>query len=777
MINITKTNIISLNGIWKLCYYNRNNVFIKTPDDIAKAGLYQIDAKVPGNVELDLLNTGIIPEPFYADNINLLKEYEACDWIYLKKFESVKYSNKQKVILNFKGVDCLADYWLNGQKIGSSDNMMIEHKFDVTDILNCGSENILAVIIRSPVIKAMSKKYYPYMSALPTNFEQLWIRKAPHCYGWDIMPRAVSAGIWRSVELEVHNENEIEELYISTISAEYSAARINIFFKIKLQPELLGRLELSIKGKCGDSTFTAIKKVEFVAGHIQVTVLNPKLWWPSGYGAPDIYEVKAELLYEGNIIDTMETHTGIRTAYLERVERKATSDTGKFIFKVNGIPIMCKGTNWVPLDAFHSRDAERYNRAMDLVTEANCNIIRCWGGNVYEDHTFFDLCDRNGIMVWQDFAMACGAYPQNDDFYKVIANEAESVVKKLRNHPSLIVWCGDNECDYNYFNRKFDPGKNRITREILPAVVFSNDPNRNFIISSPYFSPEVITSQNTKLLTEDHLWGPRDYYKSRYYTESEANFVGEAGYHGCPSLSSIKCFIDEEHLWPWKDNLQWLTHCTAPQGKGSAFSYRIELMANQIQELFGAIPDNIDDFIIASQISQAEAKKFFIENTRVKKWKRSGIIWWNILDGWPQFSDAVVDYYFGKKLAFYYIKRSQQSFCIMIDEHEAWNFRVIAGNDTNLDATGTYKIYDADTNEVVMKGSFFVKANENAVLGRIRASMGEHKLYLIEWDVNGNKHGNHYLAGYPPFSLPDYKRWLENIAALPESFDLEQIGK
>ena len=216
------------------------------------------------------------------------------------------------------------------------------------------------------------------------------------------------------------------------------------------------------------------------------------------------------------------------------------------------MPILVKGSNWVPADAFHSRDAGRYEKILALFVDLECNMLRSWGGNVYEDDAFFEICDRNGIMVWQDFAMACAIYPQTPEFLEVMRQEAISVVRKLRNHPSLALWSGDNEVDVSYYFNGLDPAHNKITREVLPQVVFQCDPYRPYLPSSPYMSPEVIATGLTKLMPEDHLWGPRDYFKSSFYTEHTAHFVSEIGYHGCPGLSSIKRFVDEQHVWPWQ---------------------------------------------------------------------------------------------------------------------------------------------------------------------------------------------------------------------------------
>jgi beta-mannosidase len=376
------------------------------------------------------------------------------------------------------------------------------------------------------------------------------------------------------------------------------------------------------------------------------------------------------------------------------------------------------------------------------------------------------------MLVWQDFALACSRYPQAPDFLETLRAEALSVVRKLRRHPSIALWCGDNECDMLFR----DPQQNRITREVLPAAVFQADPFRPYLPSSPYMAPQVAATGRRELMPEQHLWGPRDYFKSDVYTQHTAHFVSEIGYHGCPNVSSIRRFIDPDHVWPWQDNDQWITHSTAPAGRDDERQYRVALMANQIAELFGEVPEELESFVLASQISQAEAKKFFIEMTRLHKWRRTGVIWWNLMDGWPQFSDAIVDYDFGRKLAYPYIQRVQRPLCLMIDEPRDWHVRLIAGNDSRQDAAGEVRVWDADTGETLLAGAFESPANANRELGAIRVSRSEQRLFLIEWTVGGATYGNHYLLGTPPFSLQRYRAWLERIAALPPAFNAAEVG-
>lgn len=773
---ISRPSRTSLDGKWKLFYFPQGKHHVKQPDQLNALRLAPIDAMVPGNVELDLSRHGVLPADLYfADNITKLKPFEVYEWWYQREFQTPKGAAGQRTELHFRGVDCVATYWLNGHEIGTSQNALINHRFDVTGKLNLKGPNVLTVRLKSPVIEAANRKYDPLytVSVGRTNQESIWIRKPPHCYGWDIMPRAVSAGIWRPVVLIIHARHEISDLHFTTRSIRPGGATLEGSYDLKTDLAMLPELQLKVEGRCDDSTFAVTRKVEFCAGKFTVDVSNPRLWWPKGYGSPNLYHVTTQLLRNGRILATREDLVGIRTVELLRTDTTRVEKPGQFLFKVNDTPILCKGSNWVPADAFHSRDAGRYEKILAMFIDLGCNILRCWGGNVYEDDAFFEICDRNGIMVWQDFAMACAIYPQTPEFHETIRREAVSVVRKLRNHPSIVLWSGDNEVDLAYFDARLDPAHNKITREVLPEAVFQCDLYRPYLPSSPYMSPEVVATRKLNLMPENHMWGPRDYFKEPYYLQHTAIFVSEFGYDGCPGISSIKRFVDKQHVWPCKDNAQWVLHSTSMTGD----PYRINLMANQVKEFFGAAPENLKDFILASQFTQAEALKYFIEMTRLRKWRSTGLIWWNVMDGWPQFSDAIVDYYFNKKLAYYYIRRVQRPVCIMVDEPKDWHVRVVAGNDSREEVSGHYRMWDADSAKTLLDGNYSVKPNENLELGTLPIFHSERKLFLIEWTANGQRHVNHYLLGLPPFSLEQYKSWLLKIAALQNDFRPEEVGK
>ena len=762
------TRRIPLDGTWQLAFFPEGTHPVANPDDLRRLDIEAIEARVPGNVELDLVRAGLLPEPFVGENILELADCEHCEWWYRRVFRTDETATAGRAILHFEGLDCFATVWVNGECVGRAANMLIPHEFDVTRVLHAvGSENEIVIRIRSAVRVAAEQTHDPFIHTLPTNLESARVRKAPHMYGWDIAPRAVSAGIWRSAWIELRPPLTLGDLYVFTRSADERHATLGFHWQLRVTDRADWRgAQLHIEGRCGDSRFEQTLACRFAAGQTTIEIDEPRLWWPKGYGEPALYDVACRLERDGETLDERSLRVGIRTLELIRTDITRPEEPGEFLFKVNATPILVKGANWVPADAFHSRDAERVPRILALFDDLGCSMVRCWGGNVYEDHPFFDFCDAHGILVWQDFAMACARYPQDEAFLAGLRTEAEAIVRRLRNHPSLALWSGDNECDeVHLWAGRFDPNLNRATREVLPQVVRRCDPWRPYLPSSPYMAPEVFATGDHSLMPEDHLWGPRGYYKAPFYTESAAHFISEIGYHGCPAVDSLEEFLFPDTLWPWADNEGWRIHAADTTPEPGPYAYRIELMAKQIRTLFGADAETLEDFVLASQIVQAEAKKFFIERVRLGKWRRTGILWWNVMDCWPQFSDAIVDYYFRRKLAYLYIRRAQRPACIMVAEPEGGACRVVLGNDSREPAEGRFTVRDADTEEALLEGEAHAGPNENRDLGTIPTGDGGHRLFLIAWELNGEEGSNHYLLGDPPFDLAQYRAWLPRLGA------------
>ena len=771
-------NRVSLNGQWTLHYWPQPETPVTTPEAMREVSFQTIPAKVPGNVELDLLAAGLIRDPLKGDNVWDMRPYEGYQWCYIRRFPTPEYRQSQKVMLCFGGIDCLANIWLNGQQVGATDNMFIDHSFDVTGLLEKERENELLVIIRSAVIEAQNYLLNPltvYMWS-GVNVEGTYIRKAPHCYGWDIMPRLVSAGLWRDVELRIAEPIRFTNVHWMTTQTDAESRRADVMvdFQLKIPFNQLDHCQsiITLK-KEGKEVYRTTNKVVAHVTRKTLSLNDADLWWPRGYGDPALYEAEVSIIDEkGNVLASDKQNIGLRTIALEYTDLTTPENPGEFCFKVNGEKIFIKGSNWVPLDALHSRDVEHVEKVMEMAVDLNCNMLRCWGGSVYEDHVFFDLCDQNGILVWQDFAMACSPSPQGDVFAEKLKTEVESVVLKLRNHPSLALWAGNNEVDVAFEWQKesfnINPNRDRISRRIIPDILFELDPTRPYLPSSPYFSQAYYDAgRKWEQLPEYHLWGPRGPYKDPFYTTSITHFVSEIGYHGCPNRESLEKMFDKDFVYPWKKgsfewNEQWQTKAVSVTPDHRNDNRFNDILLKNVKELFGEVPTDLDQFIFASQAGQAEAKKFIIELWRSDKFKRTGILWWNLYCGWPVISADIVDYYYGKKLAYHYIKQVQYDACVIIRDACEGNHPVIAVNDTRTEKHGTVTVKDLDTNEELFSGRFVIPVNGKTIIGHIPQN-DQQSMWLIEYIIGNEKFTNHYLTGEAPFKLKDYEKWYKKL--------------
>ena len=716
-----------------------------------------MNASVPDNVELELWKNGTEPDPYYAANEYLYRKYETWNWEYSRTFrlpENIKTSEKLYIV--FEGVNCIADILIDGISAAHFENALIPHELEITSFLNNEDTHTLCVYLHSAILHARKSDYPVSISGCEGNDEYTYLRMPAHSFGWDIMPRFPSAGLWRSVYIESRSAARLTQTYFAVKSASSKFAMVLHKFRfVSEDSDLDGYIvRLSLDGNT-----VYEKSVHFTSAEYTFTLQNPRLWWPLGYGEAETYTAKTELLKNGTVLDQITETVGIRTA--EVVHKMLEGDSGEFLIKINGVPVLAKGANWVPMDAFHSRDKARYANAIELYKECGCNILRLWGGNVYEDKELFELCDKNGILVWHDFSMACAVYPQYDEFKKTIYEEAVSVIRKHRNHPCILLWAGDNEVDETYIGRGYSPDTNRynsLTREVLPRAVRENDPFRIFIPSSPYI-PEGFRRY---AVPEQHCWGPRAYYKDDFYRLTSAHFISECGYHGCPSPESLMRFIPKAELEAGEGEALTAHSCEYRPYMKRGYD-RNKLMKDQVELLFGATSTDLETFAFQSQFTQAEAKKFFIEQTRIKKWRRTGIIWWNMIDGWPQISDSVVDWYYVKKRAFDTIRRVQTPICVILDEPSGWSQDIILANDSRRSAGVHVRLADAGTGEVLFEGDEFSQANENAVIGSLRVIASKQRLIIIEWFIDGRKYKNHYLCGFPPFDTARALKWAKII--------------
>ena len=773
---------ISLNGPWKLFYGPHDKNSPASPAELAAKNWPEIPATVPGNVELDLLAAGKIKNPETGNNVYDLRKCEAYDWWYSRSFAAPKLAAGERAEIVFDGLDCFGTIWVNGQLVGKTDNMLIAHTFDITDFLKPGGGGadtaINTIFVRIEPAVLEGRKYLDgvLVTRKDLGAEDVNTRKAPHMFGWDIMPRLVSAGLWRDVTLDIKKPTWFRQVYWMTNGIDVPRKTAHILLDwdfVSDLPTIDGlTMEISLK-RGGRAVYERSVALYSFTSQDKIDLENVEFWWPRGYGDPTLYDGTLRIVDSRTrrVLAEQTQKIGIRSAELVHTEITTKENPGEFVFVVNGEKIFVRGTNWVPLDGLHSRDKSHLAEAMRMIADLNCNMIRCWGGNVYESPEFYDACDAAGVMVWQDFSMGCSAYPQNREFAEKIRAEAIQVVLERRQHPSIVLWSGNNENDSSFgwtFSKPIDPGLDIISREVLPRVIWEFDPIRTYLPSSPYYSPEFFKrGSDLRLLPEVHLWGPRGYYKAPFYTDVDAHFVSEIGYHGCPNRASLERMFDPEYVYPWtkdgKWNDEWQTKAVRSHPDSVFTINRNELMRNQAKELFGACPTDLDEFIFVSQVVQAEAMKFFVEFWRAAKFRRTGIIWWNLRDGWPIISDAVVDYYNSKKLAYYYIRQVQRDACVMITDAVDGKHPVTAVNDTRAEKSGTVTVRDADSGKTLLAAPFTIPANGKTVVGHIPEAPAQQAMWLIEYTIDGAPGANHYLAGLAPFKLADYHRWFKKL--------------
>ncbi|MBQ5810822.1 MAG: hypothetical protein IIW23_04495, partial [Clostridia bacterium] len=390
-----------------------------------------------------------------------------------------------------------------------------------------------------------------------------------------------------------------------------------------------------------------------------------------------------------------------------------------------------------------------------------------------EDDLFYEICDREGIMIWQDFGMACAKHPQDPEFLARMREEAIKVVKRLRHHACITLWAGDNESDSRWLyweTLRVDPNKNKITRQVLPDVLFEEDPCRSYLPSSPYVSP-MINKLGWKYKPEEHYYGWGTFYKDMGTLTRRFKFVSEFGIMSAPSPESIKKFISPEYLWNNRgENDEWALHSTSsiPEFRsGQEKAFRIGVHHKNIGMLFDEAANSLADFARKGQIYQMEGMKYTIEYYRARKWDKTGILWWNLMDGWPQFSDAVIDYYYDKKLAYYGMAVSQQDVCVMMMDEKDGKHQLVLCNETNKAQNISYVVKDIDTGEIVAKGNANVEANYKTFLPEISAT-DKVRFLVIEW--SGDSQGkNHFLdAKREKINAEKYISWIRKSGVYNE---------
>ena len=656
----------SLNGIWQLCWEDLNCGSLQK-SLLRFKNKDTIPVRVPGSVHEALIENGIIKEPNIGLNANNSRWIEEKEWWFIYEFEIDKNFISKNIFLCFDGIDLTSSIWLNEKFIGTTNNAFIGFRFDVSKIIKKG-KNILIVRLDEGIesVRKKSIKFTEYS----WNREQpyrAWLRKPQYCYGWDWTFWLPSLGIWKDVYLESCEFARISEIYIYLKNSNLPVTNSN-FIEIVVSANIERFKKESYKLECEilpDERFSKEKKLKkeeilFSDNSVNMTIKidNPQLWWPSGLGRPYLYNIILNLMNKkGHLLHQRKIRYGIRTVDLQEFSLGKGHKT--FTFTVNGVPFFAKGTNWVPVDTIPARITTlKIKRLLKDCWVSHVNMLRVWGGGIYESDDFFDLCDKYGIFVLQDFMFSCMFYPSHDrEFRNNIKREAEYTIKRLRNHPSLIGWMGNNEIQCMYESiKKWHPNWNvkfygeDIYEKILPDILNKLDPYRIYRPGSPYggFPSDSGMEGDQHIWRFTHVTNHPDYLDLWQHTKEETKFLSEFGVLGPISIESLKKCISIDQLYIGSE--EWVFHSN---------SYDKELQNKILKKYFGSIKRwSLERYILAGQAIQAELVRYIFEEFRSRKFTVSGALIWSLSDSFGTNGWALIDYYLLKKPAYYYFKRA-----------------------------------------------------------------------------------------------------------------------
>lgn len=630
----------SLNGKWSLRMAKEKN---------------QLPAFVPGCVHLDLMNAGVIPDPFDRQNEESVQWIHENNWIYKRNFQLDKQLLKcDRVYLECEGLDTLATIYLNDNRIATTDNMFITHTIDVTDHIRTGS-NSISIAFQSPVqyVKPLIRKpgeVYWLDDAVPGS---PFVRKAPYQWGWDWAPKLLTCGIWRSIRLNGCRGGRIADLFITQNHSRNRQIRIHVGGTFERFGEGSPEVFLVLSAPNGDilaQNKLSAPEASFAFPPIHID--DPQLWWPNGYGEQPLYQITVSLLVDGRPIQTLRRNIGLRTL---RLEQRKDIWGRSFAFVVNGVRIFCKGANWVPADSFPSRvTTECYEDLVESAVRANMNMLRVWGGGFYEDECFYDLCDKHGILVWQDFMFSGGChYPTDEAFLANVSREIIQVVRRLRHHPCLALWCGNNEMEWyiwagwipgNQKQRKADHTK--LFTEMIARTVKREDGTRPYLRSSPCSSVEY-EMPNSENEGNGHCWEVwHSKLPYRAYREKFFRFVTEFGIGSLPHIDTISQFARPDN-WNLTGPI-FESHQKCEAGNS--------LIAYYVAQDFRQ-PKDLPSMAYLSQLVQAEAIRCAVEHWRRNRRRCMGTLYWQLNDCWPAISWSGIDYYHRWKALHYAAKR------------------------------------------------------------------------------------------------------------------------
>ena len=650
----------------------------------------KIPAQVPGDITIDLFNAGIIQNPYYGMNYVENTWVARTDFTYETKLNiTEEIFNQPSIEIIFDGIDVYSDIYVNGKLIGSTENMFLQYRFDIKKYLTIG-ENTLNVCMRATLNIMDTLDTTGYVGVF--NVKRLLVRKAQCHFGWDWAPKICAYGIWQNVYLEYGSKCKMDSVYAVPDDEGNITFVTELNYNIHASYEVDGsEVEGSYVKTENDTLHYYVSKTPFgddyekksfpVSGKKNLacfSVKDAQLWWPVGYGDQPLYNYKVELERGGQIVDTQSGRIGFRTVKL--VEQPKGDQFVGYEIHINGKLIFAKGANWVPIECFTGVvEDEKYDRLTDLAVQSNCNMLRVWGGGFYEKDVFFDLCDEKGILVWQDVMLACGDIPEdNPAWVSNILSEVEYQVKRLRNHASLVYWCGGNEKTGAY-GRCITKG-DFFVNVLLRGTILNLDRTRPYATQSPCSYTDV---GNDIQSGECHYCHFESFLRRslREYrqmvTKGRVPFISEAGFMGPNTVEANKRIYPEDKLWPmnelWNDRLMMNPYSPIP----TTFAEKQMQYAGKYGEV-----KNLEDFTAKAMLMHAEGIHLEAEFARIGKELTSGWMTWMFSDIWPSGTWSVTDYWCEPKQAFYQMKRSLRPRLVTFAQNKEGITELCVVNDT-----------------------------------------------------------------------------------------------
>ncbi len=631
---------LSLNGLWTL----------------QKTGTAEkLKAQVPGDAMRDLLAAGKIADPFIRENELDAQWVGRTDWTYSRTFVADAALLKQECVrLRCHGLDTIATVKVNGAEVGRADNMFRTWEFDLKSVLKKG-ENVIEVAFLAPLEYVEHKERAgKKMVQWGGSFEQKgrgWIRKEQCNFGWDWGPALLTVGIWRDIEILAFDHARLADVHVTQDHGRKGRVTLNV----ALTAEVVAKGDLHADVVVSDGAEdVAVAFGAFKDGRLSLPmeIANPKLWWPNNLGAQPLYQVTVELRDgAGAVLDRQSVRVGLRTL---RLDRHPDQWGESFQFVVNGVPFFAKGANWIPADAILSRlTRDDYFRLVGDAAAVNMNMLRCWGGGIYEDDAFYEACDELGICVWQDFMFACATYPAFDiDFMDTVRGEAVDNVRRLRHHPSLALWCGNNELEQGLVGDKWTDRQmswedyKKLFDQLLPETVAALDSEHDYWPCSPH-SPHGDRKEHWNPRCGDaHLWDVWHGQKPfEWYRTCEHRFNSEFGFQSFPEPRTVATFTE-----PGDRNVTSAVmehHQRSGIGNTTIMRYMLD---------WYRLPKDFDSTLWLSQILHGMAMKYAVEHWRRSMPRGMGTLYWQLNDCWPVASWASIDS-FGRWKALQYMAR------------------------------------------------------------------------------------------------------------------------